>query len=311
MKAVVTGGAGFIGSNLSIELMRMGYDITVVDDLSSGYRENIESFPSIKFVHGDIRSREILDKVMDGASIVFHLAASVGNKRSIDYPVNDSEVNVIGTLNVLESARNNSAKKIVASSSAGIYGELLTVPIREDHPLDPETPYACSKLGMEKLCLAYAKLYDMEAVCLRYFNVYGPNQRFDEYGNVIPIFAFQLLAGKQVTIFGDGNQTRDFVNVADVIQANIKAATAEGVTGAYNLASGTQISINDLYATICKCAAIDRQANYGPERPGDVQHSLADISRARNSFDYQPGVSIDEGLDEYLGWVRNELVGRS
>jgi UDP-glucose 4-epimerase len=308
MKAVVTGGAGFIGSNLAIELISLGYDVTVIDDLSSGYVENIEKIPSLDFVEGDIRDRSEVDKAMDGASVVFHLAASVGNKRSIDFPIIDSQINVLGTLNVLESAREKGIQKIVASSSAGIYGELLTVPIREDHPLNPETPYACSKLCMEKLCLSYARLYDIEAVCLRYFNVYGPNQRFDAYGNVIPIFVFQLLGGESVTIFGSGEQTRDFVNVADVVQANVKAATTDGVSGAYNLASGTQVSIIDLYSKIGECAEIERPPTFGPERPGDVLHSLADISMARDGFDYRPEVGIESGLKKYIAWAQEEFA---
>jgi UDP-glucose 4-epimerase len=244
---------------------------------------------------------------MDGASVVFHLAASVGNKRSIDFPIVDSEINVLGTLNVLESAKENGVKKIVASSSAGIYGELLTVPIKEDHPLAPETPYACSKLCMEKMCLAYTGLYDIEAVCLRYFNVYGPNQRFDAYGNVIPIFVFQLLAGEQSTIFGDGEQTRDFVNVEDVVQANIKAATTTGVSGAFNLASGTQVTISKLYSSICEHAQIERPPLFGPERPGDVMHSLADVSSAYDAIGYQPSVDINSGLERYIAWAKDEF----
>ena len=200
----------------------------------------------------------------------------------------------------------------MASSSAGIYGELLSVPIKEDHPLEPETPYACSKLCMEKMCLAYAKLYEIDAVCLRYFNVYGPNQRFDAYGNVIPIFVFQLLAGKQPIIFGDGDQTRDFVNVQDVVQANIKAAMKEGVTGAFNLASGTQITINNLYSKICRDMGIDKPPVFGPARPGDVLHSRADITSAGEAFDYAPSVDIESGLKEYIAWASEEFssVGR-
>jgi UDP-glucose 4-epimerase len=156
------------------------------------------------------------------------------------------------------------------------------------------------------MCLAYARLYDIEAVCLRYFNVYGPNQRFDAYGNVIPIFVFQLLADEQVTIFGNGEQTRDFVNVADVVQANIKAATTAGVSGAFNLASGTQVTINDLYSSICGHAGIDRPPVFGSERPGDVMHSRADISMAREAFHYRPNVDIESGLAEYISWAKEE-----
>lgn len=307
MKAVITGGAGFIGSNLTAELIQLGYDVTVIDNLSSGYRQNIAELPAVDFVEGDIRDRAAVDKAMDGASIVFHMAASVGNKKSIDFPITDSEINVLGTLNVLEAARAHKVKKIVASSSAGIYGELLTVPIKEDHPVEPETPYSCSKLCMEKQCLAYSMLYDIESICLRYFNVYGKNQRFDAYGNVIPIFVFRLLAGDAATIYGNGEQTRDFVNIGDVVQANIKAAAASGISGAFNVASGTQITITDLYSSICKHAGIDRPSVFGPDRPGDVMHSLADISLSKDVFGYQPVVGIEAGLQSYIAWAKGDL----
>ena len=168
---------------------------------------------------------------MRGVEVVFHLAASVGNKRAIDHPVLDSEINVVGTLRVLDAARRAGVRKSSPSSSAGIFGELKTLPIREDHQVEPDSPYGASKLCMEKQCLAYAKLYPLEAVCLRYFNVYGRHQRFDAYGNVIPIFVFQLLRGEPLTVFGDGEQTRDFINVDDVARANVLAAHATGISG--------------------------------------------------------------------------------
>src|ERR1017187_4485266 len=200
MKALVTGGAGFIGSTISKELALNGADVVVLDNLSSGYRINLGGHPGIRLIERDIRDPVAVDAAMDGVDAVFHLAASVGNKRSIDQPVNDAEINVIGTLRVLEAARKAGVQKVVMSSSAGIFGELKTLPIREDHPVEPDTPYGASKLCAEKEGLAYAKLYGMEVVCLRYFNVYGPSQRFDAYGNVIPIFVFQMLRGEPVTI---------------------------------------------------------------------------------------------------------------
>jgi UDP-glucose 4-epimerase len=192
----------------------------------------------------------------------------------------------------------------VTSSSAGLFGELKTLPIREDHPVEPDSPYGCTKLCEEKECLAYAKLYGMEAVCLRYFNVYGPNQRFDAYGNVIPIFAFRMLRGESLVIFGDGDQTRDFVNVRDVVQANIKAALAEGVSGAFNIASGTRITINALVKFLKEASGIEPKVQHGPPRPGDVRHSLADITAARNAIGFEPSVSLQEGLKEYMEWAR-------
>lgn len=238
MKALVTGGAGFIGSNLVAKLLHEGWDVTVLDNLLSGHRENLAPFRQVEFIEGDVRDASTLEWAADGASAIFHLAASVGNKRSIDLPLDDATINVLGTLNVLEAARKANIPKVMFSSSAGIFGELKTLPIGEDHPAEPDTPYGASKLCAEKNCLAYAKLYGIETVCFRYFNVYGPNQRFDAYGNVIPIFVFKALAGETITIFGDGEQTRDFINVADVVEANYLAATTPGAWGAFNLGSG-------------------------------------------------------------------------
>ena len=231
MNTLVTGGAGFIGSNIVKQLIADEHEVTVLDNLSSGYGSNLDPFPQARFVEGDVRDEAAVADAIENVEVVFHLAASVGNKRSIDFPIQDAETNVIGTLRVLEAARKAGVRKIVVSSSAGIFGELKTLPIREDHPIEPDSPYGCTKLCEEKECLAYAKLYDLEAVCLRYFNVYGPNQRFDAYGNVIPIFVFKMLRGEPLTVFGDGEQTRDFINVRDVVQANLRAATAQRGVG--------------------------------------------------------------------------------
>ncbi len=308
MKTLVTGGAGFIGSNLVSALIEQGHSVRVLDNLLSGYPSNIEPFPAVTFIRGDVRDAAAVEAAVAGCEVVFHLAASVGNKRSIDMPVDDAEINVIGTLRVLEAARKHGVRKIVASSSAGIFGELKTLPIREDHPVEPDSPYGASKLCEEKQCLAYAKLYDLEAVCLRYFNVYGPNQRFDAYGNVIPIFVFQLLRGETLTIYGDGEQTRDFVNVGDVVQANIRAAEARHVSGAFNIGSGTRISINELVAKIQRASGLKPDVHYGAPRAGDVRDSLADIGAARAAFGFNPGVTFDAGLAEYVGWAKEELA---
>jgi nucleoside-diphosphate-sugar epimerase len=310
MRALVTGGAGFIGSNIANQLRREGHDVTVLDDLSSGFRINLELMNGLRLVKGDVRDESAVDGAVMGAEVVFHLAASVGNKRSIDEPIADAEINVLGTLRVLEAARRHQVRKIIVSSSAGIFGELKQLPIAEDHPLEPDSPYGCTKLCEEKLCLAYGKLYDLEVVCLRYFNVYGPNQRFDAYGNVIPIFVFQMLREEQLTVFGDGDQTRDFVNVHDVVQANIRAAEAVGVSGAFNIGSGTRITINDLVTLTGNAAGLVPLVRHGPPRPGDVRHSLADITAARRAFGFVPSVGLPEGLAEYVAWARDE-VGRT
>lgn len=304
MKALVCGGAGFIGSNIVRLLLNENHDVTVFDNLHSGYQENIEEFNDIEFVEGDIRDVDALNKVVAGTDVIFHLAASVGNKRSIDHPIDDSQINVIGTLNVLEAARHHDVRKVVYSSSAGIFGELKTLPIDETHPIEPDSPYGVSKLAGEKHCLAYSKLYDLDAVCLRYFNVYGVNQRYDAYGNVIPIFGHRILNNEPITIFGDGGQTRDFVNVKDVAKANVLAATTDNVNGAFNIASGTRITINHLAKMMCQISGIDTPIEYGPERPGDVRDSLADISLARENFGFVPTVDIEEGLVEYIEWAR-------
>lgn len=305
---LVTGGAGFIGSNL-VRVVRetTGAEVVVLDNLSSGYRENLDG-QRVTFMQGDVRDAEAVRSAIDGCDTVFHLAASVGNTRSIDHPVTDSEINVLGTLHVLEAARHAGAGKVVYSSSAGIFGELKTLPIREDHPIDPDTPYGASKLAGEKLCLAYAKLYPLECVALRYFNVYGPHQRYDAYGNVIPIFAHRALRGEPITIYGDGEQTRDFVNVRDVAAANLAAARTAGVSGAFNIASGTRITINRLADLVVAASGGRSTIRHGDPRKGDVRHSLADISAARDAFGYAPNVTLEGGLPDYMTWCRDTLA---
>ena len=305
-RMTVTGGAGFIGSNLVQLLTSLDHRVTVIDDLSSGYRENLDGLPGVELLEASILDEGEVLRAVDGAEVVFHLAASVGNKRSIDNPVLDSRINVIGTLNVLEAARRSGVRKVVYSSSAGIFGELRTMPVAEDHPIAPCSPYGASKLAGEKHALAYAELYDLEVVALRYFNVYGPNQRFDAYGNVIPIFVFQMLRGEPITIFGDGEQTRDFIHVADVARANLQAAEAEGLSGAFNLGSGERITVNRLAQLITERVGDPPGSRSGPPRPGDVLHSLADTRAAAAAFGFAPRVGIEEGLTDYVQWAQRE-----
>lgn len=308
MKALVTGGAGFIGSNIVRLLVESGHAVTVLDDLSSGFRKNLDPFPGARLVVGDVGDAAAVAEAIVGAEAVFHLAASVGNKLSIEHPIRDSEVNVIGTLRVLEAARRAGVRKVVYSSSAGIFGELVTLPIREDHPVEPDSPYGASKLAAEKLCLAYGRLYGIAAVALRYFNVYGVNQRYDAYGNVIPIFARQMLGGEPVTVFGDGERTRDFVNVRDVARVNLAAALADGVAGAFNIGSGTRVTINRLVEMMARAGGVAPAVEYGPPRPGDVRDSLADISAAAAAFGFRPAVGLEDGLAEYMAWSRKDIM---
>src|SRR6185369_4256005 len=307
-KALVTGGAGFIGPNVARLLAEDGYDVVVLDNLATGYRENLDGLKDVRVVEADVRDASVMDQVTDGVQVIFHLAASVGNARSIENPLYDSDVNVLGTLRVLEAARRARVRKLVCSSSAAIFGELKHLPIREDHPCEPDTPYGVSKLAEEKHCLAYAKLYELEAVCLRYFNVYGLNQRYDAYGNVIPIFARRMLRGETLTIYDDGEQTRDFVNVDDVARANILAAQAQGVSGVFNIGSGTALTVNELVVQMGKACDITPEIKRAQPRKGDVRHSRADISSASSVLGYRPTVELIDGLRDYMKWMRGELA---
>jgi len=304
VKILVTGGAGFIGSNIAKHLLELGHAPVVLDDLSSGYRQNLIS--GVRFVEADVRDGDVVAHAAKGCQVILHLAASVGNKRSLDHPLLDAAINILGTLNALESARLNGIDRVVFSSSAGIFGELKTLPIAENHPQDPDSPYGVSKLAAEKMCLVYNKVYGMHNVCLRYFNVFGPHQRYDAYGNAIPIFAQRVLRHEALTIYGDGEQTRDFVNVRDVVDANIQAALTSGVQGVFNIGSGTRITINELVRLIQKVAGIQAGVVFVPPRSGDVRHSLADIRAAQAAFGFKPQVALEQGLAEYWRWISQD-----
>lgn len=308
MKCLVTGGAGFIGSNLVKLLYDRGFEITVLDNCSTGYKSNLNSFPKIRFVQGDIRDLSAVNEVMSQQDVVFHFAASVGNKKSIEDPFYDSECNVFGVLNLLESMRKHQVKSIIFSSSAGIFGEPQYTPVDEDHPCWPDSPYGTSKLYGERVILSYMKLYSIRAVCLRYFNVYGVHQRFDAYGNVIPIFVYHALKKLPITIFGDGLQTRDFINVADVAQANLAAALNPEVRGVINIGSGSGITINELAALIKNIVEEDTPIHYGPVRPGDVKHCTANVSKMQQMLGIRTKKSIKEGLIEYIHWMKSDPV---
>ena len=305
--ALVIGGCGFIGSNIVKQLHDKNYRIIVFDNLSTGRLDNIKPY-SVKFIEGDILNMEQLLMASKSIDYVFHLAANIGNIKSLNDPVFDSTVNVIGTLNVLEAARINGVKKIVYSSSAAIYGELLYQPIDEMHPLEPESPYGVSKLAAEKHCLWFGRFHKINIVCLRYFNVYGINQFNDEYGNVIPKWVNLILGDKPIKIYGDGTQTRDFVNVADVARANVIAAEKEGATGFFNVASGTSETIYDLAIKLQGIFKKDVTIQYEDFRPAEVKHCKANIEKAMNQLEYFPEVNLDLGLSAYVNWVKNTAM---
>lgn len=307
MKALVTGGSGFIGSNVSKMLLKRGVNVVVLDNLSSGNYNNIRDL-DVEFIKGDILDKEAIKDACEGVDVVFHLAASVGRQRSIDHPQLDSEINLIGTINVLEGMRANGVKKIVYSSSAAIFGELQSLEIDEGHPQNADSPYGVSKLAAEKMILSYSDIYDITAVCLRYFNIYGVNQRYDLYGNVIPIFAHRLFSGEPLLIYGDGSQTRDFVNVYDVARANVKAGLEYPNTDVFNLGSGESITINRLAEMMQEISGIDNGIEYLPERKADVKHCKANANKVADKMQFRTVISLEKGLSEYIEWYKKNIV---
>jgi UDP-glucose 4-epimerase len=304
MKALVTGGAGFIGSNVVKKLIDNHWEVRVLDDLSSGHVRNLKSF-DVDFRQGDIRVTAFVEQACKGVDVVFHLAASVGRQKSLDHPQVDSEINLLGTVNVLEGMRKHNVPKIVYSSSAAIFGELLTSTIDENHPQNADSPYGVSKLAAEKMILAYGGIYGIKSVCLRYFNIYGVNQRYDLYGNVIPIFAQRLHDHKPIIIYGDGTQTRDFLNVWDVAEANHLAANLDQ-TGVYNLGSGASITILQLADWMQEIKGRQVGIQYLPKRPADVMHCKANTIKARSMLGFYSKVPLLEGLTEYLDWFERK-----
>lgn len=311
MKALVTGGSGFIGSNLVDLLVKEGHEVRVFDNLSSGHIENISDYinsKDIEFVGGDVRDVDAVSRAMKNIDVVYHMAASVGRQRSIDNPALDSTINLVGTVNVLEGMRHNDVQKIVYSSSAAIFGELKTPSIDEDHIQNADSPYGVSKLAAEKMILSYSGIHNIIGVCLRYFNIYGNNQRFDAYGNVIPIFAKRIFDNEHITIYGDGEQTRDFVNVSDVARANYISSIKCEKTSVYNLGSGSTITINELANMMKKIANQDVKIDYLPERVGDVKHCKADASKIARELGFTVEKGLDEGLNEYMSWYKNNCI---
>jgi UDP-glucose 4-epimerase len=311
-KTVVTGGAGFIGSHLAEELSRRGYQVIILDDLSTGKLENIrtpispchsepseESPTTVDFVQGSVTDLPLLRELFHGVDCVFHQAAIPSVPRSIENPRASHEVNITGTLNVLLAARDNNVRKIIYASSSSVYGDTPTLPKTEDMPPNPQSPYAVTKLAGEYYCQVFQKVYGLPAVCLRYFNIYGPRQDPDsQYAAVIPLFIATISQGKPPTIFGDGEQTRDFTFVKDAVEANILAAESDA-TGIFNVGTGNRVTINELAGLVLKLTCKDLESVHQEPSPGDIRHSLADISKAKQ-IGYNPKHSLRQGLKETI-----------
>ena len=311
MKVLVTGGAGFIGSTLVKLLLEESYEVVVLDNFSSGLKENLAGLSNVKLIEGDIRNRDAVGEALEGARVVFHTAAHLAQVRSLENPLLDSDVNVLGTLQLLEAARREGVKKIVYSSSTAVYGEATRLPIDEDHPLNPESPYGVSKLAAEKHCISYSRIYDIDAICLRYFNVYGPRQRPDVYGSVTSTFVTRVLNDQPLVIYGDGEQSRDFVHVYDICRANILAGQSQGLRGVFNVASGIPVTVNRLATIVQDTAGKKADVEYQPSRKGDVLHNVGDISLARSKLGFEPQINIRRGIEEYVDWMRESAKIRS
>jgi nucleoside-diphosphate-sugar epimerase len=307
MRYLVTGGAGFIGSNTVDELVRRGHSVVVLDDLSSGKEENLSEVRSkITFVKGSITDIEAVQKAMQQAEYVIHLAARTSVPRSVKDPLDTNRINVDGTLNVLIAARDNRVKRVVFAASSSAYGETPTLPKREDMQPQPISPYGVSKYVGELYAQAFGRCYGMETVCVRYFNIFGPRQDPDSpYSGVLSRFATAFLEDQQPVIFGDGEQTRDFTFVDNAVQANLlacEAPTASG--GVFNVGTGSRVSLNQTLEYLRRISGKKLQAKYDPPRDGDIRDSQADISRARQVLGYEPTVMFEEGLERTFEWYR-------
>jgi len=305
-KVVVTGGAGFIGSHLVEELVGRDYSVIILDDLSTGKKKNIEELlerDNVEFVEGTITELPLLQKLFQDVKCVFHLAAVPSVPRSIDDPQTCHEVNVNGTLNVLLSARDNKVGKVIYSSSSSAYGDTPVLPKKEDMLPNPQSPYAVAKLASEYYCNVFQWIYKLPTVCLRFFNVYGPRQDpASQYAAVIPKFVQSISQGNPPVIFGDGEQTRDFTFVKDVVAASILAAESN-FTGIFNISNGESVSINQLVELISGFMGNKIAPIYEEPRVGDILHSLADISRAK-AFGYESKYSLEDGLKQTIAEFR-------
>ncbi|MEJ5250304.1 MAG: SDR family oxidoreductase [Armatimonadota bacterium] len=307
MKILVTGGAGFIGSHLTDRLVELGHEVTVLDDLSTGREQNIAHLMGrIRFVRGSITDLALLREVMQGVEVVFHEAALGSVPRSVEDPATTHEVNVTGTFNVLLAARDAGVRRVVYAASSSAYGDTPTLPKVESMLPNPLSPYAVSKLVGEYYCQVFTRVYGLEAVSLRYFNVFGPRQNPDsQYAAVIPRFITAALKGEPLTVYGDGEQSRDFTYVENVVRANLLAMESPAAVGkVYNVACGGRYTLNELIRLLETILGRKLEVQYLPPRRGDVKHSMASIDAARSDLGYCAAVDFREGLRRTLEWYR-------
>ena len=292
---LITGGAGFVGSHLADALVDEN-EVRILDDLSTGKPENPPE--GVELYEGDIRDDDLLREATAGVDLIFHQAALVSVPASVEDPERSNEINAAATVRVLERAREESARVVLASSAA-IYGHPDSVPVAEDDPLTPASPYGVDKLSLDHYARIYNELYDLPTVALRYFNIYGPRQS-SAYSAVIDVFWNQATAGEPITVEGDGEQTRDFVHVSDIVRANLLAATTDHVGEAYNIGTGEEYTIRELAETIRDVTGSDSEITHVDPRQGDIRHSRPDIGKARERLGYEPTVPLDEGLRTLL-----------
>jgi UDP-N-acetylglucosamine/UDP-N-acetyl-alpha-D-glucosaminouronate 4-epimerase len=295
---LVTGGAGFIGSNLVRALLERGDEVRVLDNFSTGDRENLEGL-DIEIVEGELRSYERVHNAVRGVEVVYHLGALGSVPRSVQDPLTSSAVNVEGTLNVLLAARDENVRRVVFSSSTSVYGSTRQLPTGEDAPPDPISPYGVAKLAAERYCISFSRVYEsFESVVLRYFNVFGPRQSpFSQYAAVVPRFVTAIEAGEPVEIHGDGEQSRDFTYVGNVVDATIRAGEASGASGEiFNVAAGLPASVNTIADTIGEILGKPVERRHVPRRAGDIRDSWADLTKSRRILGYEPAVDLREGL---------------
>jgi nucleoside-diphosphate-sugar epimerase len=305
LKVLVTGGGGFIGSHLVERLLRDGHEVRALDNFTTGRRENLDELNEhVELVEGDIQSYERAHTAVRGCEIVLHQAALPSVPRSVRDPLTSNASNVIGTLNVLLAARDSDVRRVVFASSSSVYGANPALPKREDLQSIPISPYAVAKLAAEGYCQSFWHVYALETVALRYFNVFGPRQDpRSEYAAVIPKMIIAALEGSSLTIFGDGEQTRDFTYVDNVAHANLLAMEAANVAGeVFNVAVGERVSLNTLLQLVAEATGREIEAEHAAARPGDVRHSVADVAKARSCLGYEPRVTLTEGLRRTIEW---------
>jgi len=306
-KILVTGGAGFIGSHIAQALVARGDEVRILDDLSTGYRRNLEAVGECEFVEGSITDLETVRRAVDGCDHVYHQAALASVPRSIDDPLGSARVNVMGTLNVLVSARDAGVQRVIYAASSSAYGDSEVLPKEEGMREAPKSPYAVNKLSGEQYVSVFASVYGMQTLAIRYFNVFGPRQDPDSpYAAVIPLFIDALLEGRAPTIHGDGEQSRDFTYVENVVHANLRALEVPRLSGeVVNVALGGRITLNELYGMIARELGSEIEPVHGPARAGDVRHSQASIERARALLGYESQISVEEGMRRTLAWYKD------